>query len=59
MLVLEAIEIIHAELGTTTALITHNVVIADIADRVLMFGDGRVVETRRNARKVRSRDLSW
>ncbi len=59
VLVLEAIETIHAELGTTTALITHNVVIADIADRVLMFGDGRVVETRRNARKVRSRDLSW
>ncbi|MGA8259764.1 MAG: ABC transporter ATP-binding protein [Arenicellales bacterium] len=59
ILVLEAIEHIHAELGTTTALITHNAVIADIADRVLIFGDGRVVEERRNAQKRRSADLSW
>ncbi|HSH42998.1 MAG TPA: ABC transporter ATP-binding protein [Arenicellales bacterium] len=59
ILVLQAIEHIHAELGTTTALITHNAVIADIADRVLMFGDGQVVEERRNAEKRRARDLVW
>ena len=59
ILVLQAIEEIHAELGTTTALITHNAVIADIADRVLMFGDGRVVEERRNEHKRRAADLSW
>jgi energy-coupling factor transporter ATP-binding protein EcfA2 len=41
--VLEAIERIHAELGTTTVLITHNAVIADMADRVLVMGDGRIV----------------
>ena len=59
ILVLQAIEHIHAELGTTTALITHNAVIADIADRVLIFGDGRVVEQRRNDHKRRAGELSW
>jgi putative ABC transport system ATP-binding protein len=59
ILVLEAIEHIHAELGTTTALITHNAVIADIADRVVIFGDGRVVEERRNKDKRRAAELSW
>ena len=34
ILVLEAIEQVNRELGTTTAVITHNVVIGDIADRV-------------------------
>jgi putative ABC transport system ATP-binding protein len=59
ILVLQAIEHIHAELGTTTALITHNAVIADIADRVLVFGDGRVVEQHRNEHKRRAGQLSW
>jgi len=59
ILVLQAIEYIHAELGTTTALITHNAVIADIADRVLIFGDGRVVEERRNEEKRQAKDLVW
>ncbi len=59
ILVLQAIEHIHAELGTTTALITHNAVIADIADRVVIFGDGRVVEERRNETKRRAGDLIW
>lgn len=59
IVVLEAIENIHAELGTTTALITHNATIADIADRVLIMGDGRIQEERRNERKRRARELSW
>jgi putative ABC transport system ATP-binding protein len=59
ILVLEAIERIHANLGTTTALITHNAVIADIADRVISFADGRVAEERRNAHRVAARDISW
>ena len=44
ILVLEAIEQVNRELGTTTALITHNAVIADMADRVLRFADGAIVE---------------
>ena len=59
VLVLEAIERIHAELGTSTVLITHNAVIADMADRVLVMGDGRIHEERRNARRRPARELSW
>ena len=59
VLVLEAIERIHAELGTTTVLITHNAVIAEMADRVLVMGDGRIQEERRPATRRRARELSW
>ncbi len=59
VLVLEAIERIHAELGTTTVLITHNAVIADMADRVLVMGDGQIVEERENPERRRARDLRW
>ncbi|MAF82921.1 MAG: ABC transporter ATP-binding protein [Gammaproteobacteria bacterium] len=59
ILVLEAIERIHAELNTTTVLITHNAVIADMTDRVLVMGDGHIVEEHRNTTKSRARDLHW
>ena len=59
VLVLEAIERIHAEIGTSTALITHNVVIADMADRVLVLADGRIAEERRNASRRAARELAW
>jgi len=59
VLVLEAIERVNMELGATTALITHNVAIADMADRVLSFADGRVVDVRVNARRRPAREMAW
>jgi putative ABC transport system ATP-binding protein len=59
VLVLEAIERIHGELGTSTVLITHNAVIAEMADRVLVMGDGTIHEERRNATRRPARELSW
>jgi putative ABC transport system ATP-binding protein len=59
VLVLEAIERIHAELGTSTVLITHTAVIADMADRVLVLRDGAVVEEWTNAAKKTPAELSW
>lgn len=59
ILVLDAIVEINRNLGTTTALITHNAVIAEIANRVLYFADGRIVETRRNAIQRRPAELHW
>ena len=53
MLVLEAIETVNRELGTATALITHNAGIAEMADRVIRFGDGRIVEERAHATRAR------
>jgi putative ABC transport system ATP-binding protein len=59
ILVLEAIETIHREIGTTTVLITHNAVIADMADRVVVLGDGLIQQARRNARRRAAAELSW
>jgi putative ABC transport system ATP-binding protein len=59
VLVLEAIEHIHAELGTSTVLITHNAVIADMADRVLVMGNGTIQQQRRNERRRPASELSW
>jgi putative ABC transport system ATP-binding protein len=59
VLVLEAIERIHAELGTTTVLITHNSVIAEMASRVLWLRDGRIERESRNAVRRAASELSW
>jgi len=53
------IEGIHRGLGTTTVLITHNAIIADMADRVLVLGDGRIQLERRNAQRRAARELTW
>lgn len=45
---LEAIERANKELGTTTISITHNVVISDMADRVITLADGQVKLGQRN-----------
>jgi len=57
--VLETIEHINRSLGTTTAIITHNAAIADMADRVIFLGDGRIQRIVRNARKRSPSELSW
>jgi putative ABC transport system ATP-binding protein len=59
IVVLEAIETVNRELGTTSVVITHNAVIADMADRVIDFADGRIHSLRENAHKRPARELSW
>ncbi len=59
VLVLEVIARVNQELGTTTVVITHNAVIADIADRVIYFGDGVVARIERNAHKKTAAELHW
>ncbi len=59
VLVLQAIERIHAEIGTTTALITHNVAIAEMADRVLLLADGQIASERRNSVRRPAREIAW
>lgn len=58
-LVLEALERVNRELGTTTALITHNATIADIADRVIRFADGHIVEVQVNTKRRAISELEW
>jgi putative ABC transport system ATP-binding protein len=57
--VLEAIERVNRELRTTTAVITHNAVIADMADRVVSLSDGKVAGVRINEKKAPAKDLVW
>jgi putative ABC transport system ATP-binding protein len=59
ILVLEVIERVNRELGTASAIITHNAPIAELADRVVTLADGRVQSERRPLRRSRARDLSW
>jgi putative ABC transport system ATP-binding protein len=59
IVVLEAIERANRELGTLTVLITHNAVMADMADRVIHLSDGRIHHERRNAIRAAPSTLNW
>jgi putative ABC transport system ATP-binding protein len=58
-IVLSAIARINRELGTTTAVITHNAVIGEMADRVLRLADGRIVSERRTEHRLTPEELQW
>ena len=57
--VLEALERVNAEMGTTVIIITHNADIARMARRVLWMQDGQIVREAINAQRVSSRELQW
>jgi putative ABC transport system ATP-binding protein len=59
IVVLEAIERANRELGTLTVIITHNAVMADMADRVIHFSDGKVHDYQRNPRRAAASSLKW
>jgi len=59
IVVLEAIERVNRELGTLTVVITHNAIMADMADRVINFSDGRVQQERRNSTRAAPATLRW
>lgn len=50
-IVLEVIERVNRELGTTTAVITHNTSIAQMADRVIRIGSGQITSIEKMKRK--------
>ena len=57
--VLAALETINRRLGTTTVVITHNAGIADMADRVLHFADGRIARIAVNPSRRPAAGLHW
>jgi putative ABC transport system ATP-binding protein len=59
ILVLDAIAQVNRELGTTTAVITHNAAVSAMADRVVTLSDGRIASERTNDRKLAAAELSW
>jgi putative ABC transport system ATP-binding protein len=58
-LVLDVIERINRDLGTTAIVITHNAAIAAMADRVVKLGDGKIQSVDVNQHKLSPAELSW
>jgi putative ABC transport system ATP-binding protein len=59
VVVLEAIERVNRELGTATAIITHNSAQAEMAQRVVHLRDGRITAIDRPTMRKTARELSW
>jgi putative ABC transport system ATP-binding protein len=57
--VLEALLSVNAELGTSTAIITHNAAIREIAHRYVVFADGRIASSHHNATRRTPVEISW
>lgn len=57
--VLEALRRANRDLGTATAVITHNAAIAQMADRVVSIADGRIASEVRNENPLGPEDISW
>jgi len=58
-LVLEVLERVNRDLGTSIAVVTHNAPIAQMADRVVRMADGTVVSDAPNRARKTSREISW
>jgi putative ABC transport system ATP-binding protein len=59
IVVLQALERVNRELGTATAIITHNVAQAEIAERVVQLRNGRIVSIEANPARKAAAELSW
>lgn len=59
VVVLAALARVNRETGTTTVVITHNAVIAEMADRVITLSDGRISGEYRNEHRRAPESLSW
>jgi putative ABC transport system ATP-binding protein len=57
--VLEVIDQVNRELGTATALVTHNAPIAQMADRSITLRDGRISADVQNPHRLRPAELTW
>ena len=57
--VLEALASVNRDLGTTVLVITHNVSVGGIADRVIHFADGRVARVERNLSRRAPAEIAW
>ncbi|QKG71342.1 ABC transporter ATP-binding protein [Erythrobacter mangrovi] len=57
--VLETLAVANRELGTTVVIITHNVGIAAMADRVLHFLDGRIARVEVNENPIAATAINW
>ena len=59
VVVLEALERVNREVGTTIAVITHNAVIGRMADRVIHLSDGHIAKIDTNTQRLPAREFEW
>jgi putative ABC transport system ATP-binding protein len=59
VVVLEALEQVNQQLGTTTVIITHNADIAGMADRVIRLSNGLISEIVRNPSRKSPSEMRW
>jgi putative ABC transport system ATP-binding protein len=58
-LVLDVLDRVNRETGTTTAIITHNVAIAGLGDRVIRMSSGEIVEITVNETRASLDEIEW
>ncbi|MHB8416551.1 MAG: ABC transporter ATP-binding protein [Myxococcales bacterium] len=58
-LVLEALDQVNRDLGTATAIVTHNAAIAQMADRTISLRDGRVASESKSEKRLRPAEIAW
>jgi putative ABC transport system ATP-binding protein len=59
VMVLEALAEVNRAVGATTLVITHNMAIGDIADRVVYFADGQISREVLNTTKKAPSEVTW
>jgi putative ABC transport system ATP-binding protein len=57
--VLEALNTINEQFGTTTAVITHNAAIRKMAHRVIRFLDGKISDVTVNETRIAPHEIEW
>ena len=57
--VLEALASVNRDLGTTVLVITHNIAVGRMADRVIHFADGRVARIEENETREAAASIAW
>jgi len=57
--VLEVLERVNQELGTATAIITHNAPIARMSDRIITMSGGLIARVERNTDRIPASQLAW
>ena len=58
-LVLEVLDRVNRDMGTSIAVVTHNAPIAEMADRVVTLADGRIASDRPNPDRKAPSEVSW
>jgi putative ABC transport system ATP-binding protein len=58
-LVLEVLETVNQEMGTSIAVVTHNAPIGQMAHRIVTLADGRIASDRINPHRSRPSEISW